>query len=521
MRRFLLLVVLASLVGCSRQVPEFAPSAAYEDLTPKARQAVSAVLNRYFGTPTEMQLWEQLPIHHSGAVGSVREVVAVDGVAIGVRVNLTDAVWPIQPGQNLAWLNLSEVRIGTGADARLPEVASFEEATGTITFKAPLAEVPEVGTRFAVEPGSILAKGRVLYAEHCQHCHGVGGDGLGPTAKYLNPRPRDFRKGIFKFTSTTSVPVLYPPSRDDLARTISEGIPGTYMPSFKLLRPEENDAIVEYVRWLAMRGQCEQMLVNEAADPSNLSDEPAMQLATLLQEEMDAVIARFWREADEESKLAMPETPQPPATKESIDKGRELYLSQGAQCRNCHGTYGLGDGFQTLQVEKDQTEPGLHDAWGNVIQPRNLRTGIYRGGRRPIDLYRRIVAGIKGTPMSGFKAALYDNEGGTKDQNVWHLVNYVMHMPYEKLETGSGIGADLTPAAAPRSNPDLSDTQPPVPTSPEATEPGEQTLKAADEAPQGANGTDTQAAPREESASGNNNTDETADEAADSPASDQ
>ena len=41
-----------------------------------------------------------------------------------------------------------------------------------------------------------------LYREHCAHCHGITGDGAGPTAAILNPYPRDFRLGKFKFKST-------------------------------------------------------------------------------------------------------------------------------------------------------------------------------------------------------------------------------------------------------------------------------------------------------------------------------
>ena len=29
-----------------------------------------------------------------------------------------------------------------------------------------------------------------LYREHCAHCHGISGDGVGPTAVFLNPYPR-------------------------------------------------------------------------------------------------------------------------------------------------------------------------------------------------------------------------------------------------------------------------------------------------------------------------------------------
>src|SRR5262245_30980488 len=32
-----------------------------------------------------------------------------------------------------------------------------------------------------------------LYRRHCAHCHGINGDGQGPTASILNPYPRDYR----------------------------------------------------------------------------------------------------------------------------------------------------------------------------------------------------------------------------------------------------------------------------------------------------------------------------------------
>ena len=41
-----------------------------------------------------------------------------------------------------------------------------------------------------------------LYRRHCAHCHGISGDGQGPTAAILNPYPRDYRPGVFKFKST-------------------------------------------------------------------------------------------------------------------------------------------------------------------------------------------------------------------------------------------------------------------------------------------------------------------------------
>ena len=43
------------------------------------------------------------------------------------------------------------------------------------------------------------AKGGEVYKLYCQSCHGETGDGQGPVGKALNPAPRDFRKGDFKY----------------------------------------------------------------------------------------------------------------------------------------------------------------------------------------------------------------------------------------------------------------------------------------------------------------------------------
>ncbi len=46
------------------------------------------------------------------------------------------------------------------------------------------------------------AKGKSVYEIYCQSCHGPGGDGQGPIGKNLNPPPRDFTAGDFKFGGT-------------------------------------------------------------------------------------------------------------------------------------------------------------------------------------------------------------------------------------------------------------------------------------------------------------------------------
>ena len=67
---------------------------------------------------------------------------------------------------------------------------------------------------------------------------------------------------------------------------------------------------------------------------------------------------------------------------------------------------------------------GLYDVWGNIVKPRDLTSGVYRGGRRPIDIYRRVSEGIKGTPMQAFGTTFQEEE-------ILDVVNYVLSVPFE------------------------------------------------------------------------------------------
>ena len=52
-------------------------------------------------------------------------------------------------------------------------------------------------------PGSALAgdaaAGKTVYEANCASCHGTSGKGDGPVGSALNPPPRDFTVGDFKF----------------------------------------------------------------------------------------------------------------------------------------------------------------------------------------------------------------------------------------------------------------------------------------------------------------------------------
>ena len=48
----------------------------------------------------------------------------------------------------------------------------------------------------------LLPLGKQVYFRRCVGCHGEKGDGNGPSARFLNPKPRNFTSGTFKFRST-------------------------------------------------------------------------------------------------------------------------------------------------------------------------------------------------------------------------------------------------------------------------------------------------------------------------------
>ena len=62
------------------------------------------------------------------------------------------------------------------------------------------------------------------------------------------------------------------PTDEDLHRIVHDGVPGTAMPSFALLPPDEVEALVEYVKYLSIRGQMETALENYVADELDPGD---------------------------------------------------------------------------------------------------------------------------------------------------------------------------------------------------------------------------------------------------------
>jgi len=115
------------------------------------------------------------------------------------------------------------------------------------------AETDFAKAREAPVPGSpeIRKHGESLFQGLCAGCHGKNGDGNGPFAPFLNPKPRDFTGRTFRQLVASDIEavdiVLY--------RTLSLGIKGTAMPAWSALSPRDRWALVHYVKTFAAGGR--------------------------------------------------------------------------------------------------------------------------------------------------------------------------------------------------------------------------------------------------------------------------
>ncbi len=196
-----------------------------------------------------------------------------------------------------------------------------------------------------------------LYRDACSSCHGKLGDGNGRGAQLLTPRPRDFTMGVFKFRST---PTGSLPTDEDLYRTISRGVPGTWMPPWEnLLTVDERWALIRYIKGFS----------------------------------------EIFAEEDPES--AVPVPPEPAPTAEMVLEGQSVYAM--LRCSQCHGPAGRGNGPSADE---------LTDDWDQEIRPYDFTRGNYKNGSAAADIYRTLVTGLSGSPMPAFEREMMAFPGG-------------------------------------------------------------------------------------------------------------
>jgi mono/diheme cytochrome c family protein len=239
-----------------------------------------------------------------------------------------------------------------------------EERSGPIVSSVDPASIEEASAE-------LVELGRTAYTKECVACHGELGDGEGTAAYLLYPRPRDFTRGEYRLVSTWD----RIPTDEDLYRTISRGMPGSAMPSWAHLPEMTRWGLVHYVKTFSAHS----LEIRETYTPT---------------------------QPFEEGRGFVTIPPEPPYDAAAELRARELYKQS---CAACHGATARGDGAQE-QV----------DSKGRPTRPRDLTAGIFKGSPSKEHVYRRIVAGLPGSPMP-MSPYIYG-------EDAWHLTHYVLSL---------------------------------------------------------------------------------------------
>ncbi len=266
---------------------------------------------------------------------------------------------------------------------------------GYFLFVAEKKLVPAPGPGPSSPGEQTASRGQELYAANCAGCHGDKGDGNGPAARFLYPRPRNFGEAKFRLVSTSAAV----PTDDDLKMVIRNGMPGSAMFAFGHLSDADIQALVGQVRSL-IRAGVESRLRQAATDRGDEIDVA----------ELNEAVDRVTKQGDP---ITIPDRfPEP--TKESIARGQELYRSAKASCAACHGQEGKGDG-QQAQLNDD----------GMPNRPRDFSSGLFKSGRERKQLYARLTRGLPGSPMPA--------NTSLQPEEVGDIMNFILSLSTEEI----------------------------------------------------------------------------------------
>lgn len=274
---------------------------------------------------------------------------------------------------------------------------------------APEDRGPDALSRGSDADEKTLELGRDSYELYCAGCHGDSGDGAGPAAKFLDPKPRDFRVGMLKFASVAAGKA---PHDDDYIRIINNGLAGTAMPSFRLVPLREQEAIVAYLRTFRTNpddtGPGER--VHIPADPYRLKPQ-------------------FGAPA-----------------------GEALYHGL-AECSSCHPAYvsraRILEHRKKFDISGDTFRDDMYRAvakesdWGAPITPPDFLTQHVKTGDTKEEIVKVIATGVGGTAMPNWAATL-------KPKQLWALAYYIESLAALRgTPEGRAMAAALQQEASP------------------------------------------------------------------------
>ncbi|MBS1985137.1 MAG: c-type cytochrome [Bdellovibrionales bacterium] len=258
-----------------------------------------------------------------------------------------------------------------------------------------------------------LNLGHDTYMNYCMQCHGISGEGNGPASIGLNPQPRNFTQGIYKFASVTSGEL---PLDEDLKHVIRNGLRGTPMLPWDI-SDERLEAVVQYIKTFSPVWKTQ-----TAGTPQKLTPDP------------------FGAER----------------ASEAIALGKKVYHGM-AQCYTCHPTYASlkeisayskeMTGNEVSSIRENPELSVLQDSsYGHKFMPPDYTKIDIKTGGDIASLYKVLGTGVGGTSMPAWKNML--SPSGNEEESekrLWALAYYVnsLHKLKYDFEARKAFFAEL------------------------------------------------------------------------------
>ncbi|MDO8527817.1 MAG: c-type cytochrome [Deltaproteobacteria bacterium] len=232
----------------------------------------------------------------------------------------------------------------------------------------------------------VLAKGKEIFAVQCAACHGVSGKGDGAAAVALNPKPRDFTSGVWRFGGAPT----------HVFNTITKGSPGTGMAGFSSLSVADRWALVAFVRSLAPNPPADtpEDLKTAGLDKEEQGSgaiDPDLRGAGQGPKTNQPIPVRFAIKELAQKEFGVVDTTSLPTTEEGNDVGVGQKIYQ-QNCLSCHGVHGKGG----IPVSVVSVNPFVYLKTEDFSQAR----GGWAGDRS--QFVKVVSNGIPGRGMAGF-----------------------------------------------------------------------------------------------------------------------
>jgi high-affinity iron transporter len=207
------------------------------------------------------QLWQLIDyvaVDYGGAVNNgavVSEAEYAEMLDFTSNATLQSQALPANTAKDAITAAIADLRAAVVRKADASDVKRLAQLANTKLIAAyPIPVAPKKAPD--------LSRGNVLYSAQCASCHGSKGDGNGPLAATLDPRPIAFTDQ--ERAQSRSLMALF--------QVISQGVEGTSMPSFATLTDDDRWALAFFIGSMsyddAMRAQGEK-LWKESSDIKN------------------------------------------------------------------------------------------------------------------------------------------------------------------------------------------------------------------------------------------------------------